>query len=99
MKIRSRGLIRTLAWLGAAVGRALFRSVRTVVRPALAGTSPYEDTGDERFLVEPIGRAWVLAGFSGHGFKFAPAVGEMLARTLAGALAPAAMTAWAAGRT
>ena len=44
-------------------------------------------------------QAWVLAGFSGHGFKFAPAVGEMLARTLAGALAPAAMTAWAAGRT
>jgi glycine/D-amino acid oxidase-like deaminating enzyme len=63
-----------------------------------ARTCFYSIAEDERFVVEPIGRAWVLAGFSGHGFKFGAAVGEMLAQTVAGAVAPAALTDWAAGR-
>jgi lysophospholipid acyltransferase (LPLAT)-like uncharacterized protein len=71
VKIRSRGLIRTLAWLGAAVGRALFRSVRTVVRPALAGTSPYEDTGDERFLYCAWHDAVIGLVFSGKPVRMA----------------------------
>jgi glycine/D-amino acid oxidase-like deaminating enzyme len=63
-----------------------------------ARTCFYSVTADERFIAEPIERAWVLAGFSGHGFKFGAVIGEMLATTLDGARAPAAMTAWAAGR-
>ena len=63
-----------------------------------ARTCFYSIAEDERFVVEPIERAWVLAGFSGHGFKFGAVVGEMLARTVAGDLVPAALTDWAAGR-
>ncbi|MGH6916266.1 MAG: FAD-dependent oxidoreductase, partial [Geminicoccaceae bacterium] len=63
-----------------------------------ARTCFYSVTEDERFIVQPIERAWVLAGFSGHGFKFGALIGEMLATTLDGARPPAAMTAWAAGR-
>ena len=40
----------------------------------------------------------MLAGFSGHGFKFGAVIGEMLATTVDGARAPAALTDWAAGR-
>lgn len=39
----------------------------------------------------------VLAGFSGHGFKFGALVGERLAETLAGERSPEELTAWAAG--
>lgn len=40
----------------------------------------YTVAPEERFVVEPLGeRAWVMAGFSGHGFKFAPVIGEALA--------------------
>lgn len=63
-----------------------------------ARTCFYSVAEAERFIVEPGERAWVLAGFSGHGFKFGALVGEMLARTLEGARAPADLTAWAAGR-
>ncbi|MGH6913748.1 MAG: FAD-dependent oxidoreductase, partial [Geminicoccales bacterium] len=57
----------------------------------------YSVADGERFIVEPQARAWVLAGFSGHGFKFGALMGEALADTLAGRRAPEAMTAWAAG--
>jgi glycine/D-amino acid oxidase-like deaminating enzyme len=63
-----------------------------------ARTCFYSVAEGERFVVEPIERAWVLAGFSGHGFKFGAVVGEMLAQTVDGTRAPAALTAWAAGR-
>jgi glycine/D-amino acid oxidase-like deaminating enzyme len=63
-----------------------------------ARTCFYSVTEDERFIALPIERAWVLGGFSGHGFKFGAVIGEMLAATLDGARTPAAMTAWAAGR-
>ncbi len=59
----------------------------------------YDVEPEERFVVEPVGRrAFVMSGFSGHGFKFGPLLGLALARaaetpTLRDALAP-----WAAGR-
>lgn len=53
----------------------------------------------ERFIVEPVGTCgWVMAGFSGHGFKFGPLLGEIVADGLEGALPPDAVTAIAAGR-
>ncbi len=51
----------------------------------------------ERFIVEPFGRAWVATGFSGHGFKFGPAIGRAIADAVAGRRAAAAVTQWAAG--
>jgi glycine/D-amino acid oxidase-like deaminating enzyme len=62
-----------------------------------AKTCFYSVTEGERFIAEPIEQAWVLAGFSGHGFKFGAVIGEALAETLNGRRTPAALTAWAAG--
>ncbi|MEA3199784.1 MAG: sarcosine oxidase [Thermoplasmata archaeon] len=42
----------------------------------------YDNTPDDRFILGPapgMPRVIVAAGFSGHGFKFAPAIGERLA--------------------
>ena len=39
----------------------------------------YTWTADEDFIVDRVGRVVVGAGFSGHGFKFVPAVGRALA--------------------
>jgi glycine/D-amino acid oxidase-like deaminating enzyme len=63
-----------------------------------AKTCFYSVTTDERFIAEPLGRAWMLAGFSGHGFKFGATVGEAIAETLSGRRSAATVTAWAAGR-
>jgi glycine/D-amino acid oxidase-like deaminating enzyme len=63
-----------------------------------ARTCFYSISAEERFIAEPLERAWVLAGFSGHGFKFGALIGEAMVEVLTGARAPAAMTAWAAGR-
>jgi glycine/D-amino acid oxidase-like deaminating enzyme len=58
----------------------------------------YTMAPEDRFVVEPAGsRAWVLAGFSGHGFKFAPLIAERVAAVLDDAADPEALTAWAAG--
>jgi sarcosine oxidase len=39
----------------------------------------YTSTGNEDFVIDAVGNIVLAAGFSGHGFKFAPLVGEMLA--------------------
>ena len=53
---------------------------------------------EERFIVQPVGdRAWVMTGFSGHGFKFAPLLGETVADALEGRRDAAEVARWAAG--
>lgn len=47
--------------------------------PAQLDTCLYTVTDDERFVLERHGRIVVGSACSGHGFKFAPAVGERLA--------------------
>jgi sarcosine oxidase len=47
--------------------------------PVGTDTCLYTSTDDERFLLERHGRLVVGSACSGHGFKFAPAVGERLA--------------------
>jgi sarcosine oxidase len=42
-------------------------------------TCLYTNTDDERFILERHGRIVVGSACSGHGFKFAPVVGERLA--------------------
>ena len=52
-----------------------------------AQTCLYTTTDDERFLLERHGRVIVGSACSGHGFKFAPAVGRRLTALAAEALA------------
>jgi sarcosine oxidase len=47
--------------------------------PLAAETCLYTTTADERFVLERRGRVVVGSACSGHGFKFAPAVGRRLA--------------------
>ena len=47
--------------------------------PAAADTCMYTTTADEAFILERRGRVVVGSPCSGHGFKFAPAIGERLA--------------------
>jgi sarcosine oxidase len=47
--------------------------------PVLAETCLYTTTPDERFVLERRGRIVIGSACSGHGFKFAPAVGARLA--------------------
>jgi sarcosine oxidase len=47
--------------------------------PVAAETCLYTTTPDERFILERRGRVVIGSPCSGHGFKFAPAVGKRLA--------------------
>lgn len=44
----------------------------------------YANTEDEHFILDSLGPITVGAGFSGHGFKFVPAIGEHLAQLALG---------------
>jgi sarcosine oxidase len=55
--------------------------------PVAAETCMYTTTADETFILERRGRIVVGSPCSGHGFKFAPAIGERLAALVADALA------------
>jgi sarcosine oxidase len=46
---------------------------------AEATTCLYTTTPDHDFVIDRTGPITVLAGFSGHGFKFAPVIGELAA--------------------
>jgi len=48
-------------------------------RPVEASTCLYTSTADESFVLERRGRIVVGSACSGHGFKFAPAIGARLA--------------------
>jgi len=48
-------------------------------RPVETHTCLYTTTADERFILERRGRIVVGSACSGHGFKFAPAIGARLA--------------------
>jgi glycine/D-amino acid oxidase-like deaminating enzyme len=54
---------------------------------------------EERFVVEPLGpAAWLMSPCSGHGFKFAAALGEALAAEIVGDAPPGRdLARWAAG--
>jgi sarcosine oxidase len=48
--------------------------------PISPETCIYTTTADEHFILERRGRFVIGSACSGHGFKFAPAVGQRLAR-------------------
>jgi glycine/D-amino acid oxidase-like deaminating enzyme len=62
-----------------------------------AKTCFYSVTEGERFICERLENAWILAGFSGHGFKFGALIGERVAAALAGEGRADGLAAWAAG--
>ena len=85
------------------------RAVLEVAGEALVGIDDYEVLDarscyytfhdEERFVVEPRGeRGALLAGFSGHGFKFGPLVGSRVAAALDGEVEWDDLTMWAAGQ-
>ena len=52
--------------------------------PVAAETCMYTTTPDETFILERRGRLVIGSPCSGHGFKFAPAIGERLAELATG---------------
>jgi len=52
--------------------------------PVAAETCMYTTTADETFILERRGRLVIGSPCSGHGFKFAPAIGERLAALATG---------------
>jgi sarcosine oxidase len=52
--------------------------------PVAAETCMYTTTADERFILERRGKIVVGSACSGHGFKFAPAIGTRLAALATG---------------
>jgi sarcosine oxidase len=64
-------------------------------RPVGSERCFYDNSPDQDFVVDRIGRIVVGAGTSGHGFKFGPLLGEMLA-DLAQAQAPRLEIGWLA---
>ena len=58
----------------------------------------YDVEPRERFVVEPLGpAAFVMSGFSGHGFKFGALLGLAVARAAGDAALADALSPWAAG--
>ncbi len=58
----------------------------------------YDVEPGEQFVMEALGpRAFVMSGFSGHGFKFGALLGLALARAMADPALAAALPGWAAG--
>jgi glycine/D-amino acid oxidase-like deaminating enzyme len=68
-------------------------------RMASARVCYYAVEPEERFVLEPFERAWVMAACSGHAFKFGPVLGQRLAEVVDGRRDPAEMSHWAAGET
>src|SRR5215207_7406654 len=52
------------------------------------GTCLYGGLAEDDFIIDRTGRLTVAAGFSGHGFKFVPLVGRMVADLVAGTTSP-----------
>ncbi|MDC0675847.1 N-methyl-L-tryptophan oxidase [Nannocystis radixulma] len=61
----------------------------------------YTCTPSTDFVIDHVPgdrRVWVAGGFSGHGFKFAPAIGELVAEAVVTGEAPEALRAFARAR-
>ena len=51
----------------------------------------------DAFIVEKLGAAWIMSGFSGHGFKFAALLAEAVADGIEAKRDAEEIAAWAAG--
>ena len=66
-------------------------------RLASARVCYYAVEPEERFVLEPVGRAWVMSACSGHAFKFGPVLGQRLADAIDGRMDAWHLSHWAAG--
>jgi len=57
----------------------------------------YTVEANERFIVQQRDHAWILAGFSGHGFKFGAAMGLATAQAVRGEMDETQLASWAGG--
>ena len=62
-------------------------------------TCLYDNTRDEDFIVDRVGNVVIGAGTSGHGFKFGPVLGELLAALADGSEPPIDITRFRRDRT
>jgi sarcosine oxidase len=56
--------------------------------PVMAERCVYDNSADSDFIVDRVGSFVVGCGTSGHGFKFGPALGELLADLVEGVEIP-----------
>jgi sarcosine oxidase len=84
-----------VARIEAAVERWLPVLDPTAVR---VDTCIYDTTPDEDFVLDRRGRIVIGAGTSGHGFKFGPLFGELLADLATGTAPPCSLAPFAASR-
>jgi glycine/D-amino acid oxidase-like deaminating enzyme len=68
-------------------------------RMASARVCYYAVEPEERFVLEPLERAWVMAACSGHAFKFGPVLGRRLAEAIDGRADAGELSRWAAGES
>ncbi|WP_374947969.1 FAD-dependent oxidoreductase [Agreia sp.] len=86
---------------------AQLAALQRYAREWLPGTDPndfveisctYTTTPDSNFVVDSVGPLVIGAGFSGHGFKFTPSIGRVLADLVDGTAAAPALFSLAAAR-
>jgi sarcosine oxidase len=86
---------------------ALLTRLTAAVRRLLPGLDPeprsterclYDNTGDSDFIIDRVGRIVIGCGTSGHGFKFGPLLGELLADLALGSDPPIDLARFALGR-
>ena len=80
--------------------KAAYRRLPTLASYPLHKTNVcfYSVSPDERFVAHHSGNTWVLTGFSGHGFKFGPLIGERFARLVTNQLDEEEFVGWIAGK-
>jgi sarcosine oxidase len=87
---------------------ALLGALVDTARRLLPGVDPtpvaterclYDNTLDGDFILDRIGRVVVACGTSGHGFKFAPLLGELVAHLAMGMPAPIDLTRFSLARS
>jgi sarcosine oxidase len=81
----------TVAWLG---GR-----LATTPRLLRTETCLYTTTPDEDFVIDRMGPVVIASPCSGHGFKFAPLIGELLADLVTGEPPPIPLDRFRVDRT
>lgn len=81
---------RVLSWLG--------ERIAAPVELRRSETCLYTRTPDEDFVIDRAGPVVLASPCSGHGFKFTPLIGEVLADLVTGAEPPIPLDRFAAGR-
>ena len=87
---------------------ALVDTLVGAARPPAPGLDPspvaterclYDNTADGDFILDRVGRIVVGCGTSGHGFKFAPLLGDLLADLAMGLPPPIDLHRFSLGRS